>query len=241
MAQQKKSGLGISKEKGQVSAMFNKIAPKYDFLNHFLSAGIDKRWRKAVVRKLEKIHPSSILDVATGTGDLAIRAAQLNPDKIVGVDIAIEMLEIGRIKINKKGLTNIITLQEGDSLSLDFPDNTFDASMVAFGVRNFANLEQGLGEMFRVLRSGGMIAVLEFSTPEHFPLKQLYRFYSRYMLPFLGKVISGDKQAYTYLPETVAAFPYGNEFVEILSGVGFKNVECKVLSGGIASLYTGLK
>lgn len=221
--------------------MFNSIAHRYDFLNHFLSAGIDYSWRKKAIRILGDSKPLQILDVASGTGDLAIEAVTLNPEKIIGVDIADDMLEIGRKKILKKGLSSLITLQNGDSENLEFPDAHFDAVMVAFGVRNFENLEKGLSEMFRVIRPGGMVLVLEFSKPKKFPVKQFYSFYFRYILPALGRLISGDSGAYTYLPDSVGAFPDGELFLEILEKVGFKNGEKKPLTFGISTIYTAKK
>lgn len=228
-------------KKQQVKTMFNNIAHRYDFLNHFLSAGIDFSWRKKAIRILGKTNPKKILDVATGTGDLAIEAVKLNPQQIVGVDIADDMLAIGREKIQKKGLSEIITLETGDSEALRFPDNSFDATMVAFGVRNFENLEKGLSEMHRVIKTGGMIMVLEFSKPGKFPVKQLYTFYFRYILPFLGRLISGDSAAYTYLPDSVGEFPAGEQFLAILKNIGFTNTINKSLTFGIATIYTGIK
>jgi demethylmenaquinone methyltransferase/2-methoxy-6-polyprenyl-1,4-benzoquinol methylase len=221
--------------------MFNNIAHRYDFLNHFLSAGIDYSWRRRAVRLLGKSGPRTILDVATGTADLAIEAVKINPDRIVGIDIAEDMLAIGREKIEKKGLSSLITLETGDSEDLRFEDQTFDAAMVAFGVRNFEHLEKGLAEMHRVLNPGGMILVLEFSKPTNFPVKQLYSFYFRFILPTLGRMISGDKGAYTYLPDSVGAFPAGKEFLDILAKVGFRNGRHIPLTFGIASIYLGLK
>ncbi|MCF8368356.1 MAG: bifunctional demethylmenaquinone methyltransferase/2-methoxy-6-polyprenyl-1,4-benzoquinol methylase UbiE [Bacteroidales bacterium] len=221
--------------------MFNKIAHRYDFLNHFLSAGIDFVWRKKAIKIIGETDPQMILDVATGTGDLAIEAVKLKPRKIIGIDIAEDMLEFGRTKLKKKGLSDIITLQTGDSENLQFEDHTFDVVMVAFGVRNFENLEKGLSEMHRVLSKEGMLMILEFSKPAKFPVKQLYNFYFRYILPLLGRVISGDSSAYTYLPDSVSAFPAGHEFLTILNEIGFKDIRHKSLTFGIASIYTGIK
>ncbi len=228
-------------KKQQVRTMFNKIAHRYDFLNHFLSAGIDHSWRRKAVGLLGRAHPATILDVATGTADLAIEAVRIGPERIVGIDIADDMLEIGRKKIGKKGLASVITLESGDSEALRFDAHTFDAAMVAFGVRNFEDLEKGLSEMHRVLKPGGMILVLEFSKPGKFPIKQLYNFYFRYILPTLGRLISGDKGAYTYLPDSVGAFPAGQEFLDILAKVGFREGRHIPLTFGIASIYQGLK
>ena len=182
--------------------MFNDIAFRYDFLNHFLSAGIDKLWRKRVRKYLLPGNPKQILDVATGTGDLAIELAKLNPDRIFGIDIAAGMLAIGKEKIQNQKLENIITLKEGDSENLEFDKNTFDAVTVAFGVRNFEDLNRGLSEMCRVLKPGGHIAILEFSKPKHFPVKQFYKAYSRFVLPMLGRMISKHNEAYSYLLKT---------------------------------------
>jgi demethylmenaquinone methyltransferase/2-methoxy-6-polyprenyl-1,4-benzoquinol methylase len=228
-------------KKQQVAGMFNNIAPKYDFLNHFLSFGIDIYWRRRAINQLKKDQPKIILDIATGTGDLAIAALRLSPIKIIGVDISEGMLEIGKEKILKKGLSSIITLQKGDSEHLEFEMNSFDAATVAFGVRNFENLEQGLKNIHRVLKRDGKLVVLEFSQPESFPVKQLYSFYSRYILPAFGKLFSKDKNAYTYLPESVKQFPYGKGFLTIMEQCGFSQVSCISLSGGIATIYCGIK
>ncbi len=228
-------------KKEQVRNMFNNIAGKYDFLNHFLSAGIDRRWRKRVIKILRKKQPGRILDVATGTADLAIAESDLNPDKIVGVDIADQMLDIGREKLEKKKLTQLITLENGDSENLRFDEGSFDAVTVAFGVRNFENLDQGLKEMYRVLDHGGTAVVLEFSRPRNFPVKQLYSFYFRYILPLLGRIISRHNSAYTYLPESVGSFPDGEAFIQRLQAAGFTNCTHRPLTFGIATVYTGEK
>ena len=221
--------------------MFNNISGRYDFLNHFLSLGIDIIWRKKAVKELKDLQPKHILDIATGTGDFAIEALSLKPDKITGVDISEGMLSIGRQKITKMKLDHKIELQMGDSEKLLFDDNTFDAVIVAFGVRNFENLEKGLADMCRVLKPGGKVVVLEFSKPVGFPMKQLYSFYFKYILPIIGRLISKDQAAYTYLPESVKAFPDGSLFTGILDRVGFKNTICKPLTFGICSIYTGIK
>jgi len=228
-------------KKQQVRTMFNSIAHRYDFLNHFLSAGIDYSWRRKAIKMLGKENPKKILDVATGTGDLAIEARKINPEKIIGVDIAEDMLEIGRQKIQKKNLQHLISLEKGDSENLQFETATFDAAMVAFGVRNFENLEKGLSEMYRVLKPGGVILVLEFSKPRNFPVKQLYNFYFKNILPFMGRLISGDAAAYTYLPESVSAFPAGEEFLKVMQKVGFEDAKQRALTFGIASIYIGYK
>jgi demethylmenaquinone methyltransferase / 2-methoxy-6-polyprenyl-1,4-benzoquinol methylase len=228
-------------KKSQVAQMFNSIAGKYDFLNHFLSAGIDIYWRKQAVKIMGQNKPALLLDIATGTGDFAIEALKLNPQKIIGVDISEGMLAVGQEKIKKKNLTGKIELQLGDSENLAFADNTFDGTMAAFGVRNFENLTQGLSEMYRVLKPGGRIVVLEFSKPQAFPFKQVYNFYFKQILPVFGKLISKDQSAYTYLPESVQAFPDGPDFINILKQVGFKNTQWHSLTFGISSIYTGLK
>lgn len=224
-------------EKEQVRTMFNDIAPKYDFLNHFLSGGIDILWRKKVRKLLAKNNPKRILDVATGTGDLAIELTKLNPFNIVGVDIATEMLDIGREKIKRKGLENIIELHEGDAENLKFDDNSFDAITVAFGVRNFENLNLGLKEMNRVLTTDGTVAVLEFSKPKAFPVKQLYNFYFKYILPGMGKFVSKSNTAYTYLPDSVQGFAEDKAFLLELEKAGFNKVGQRRLTLGIATLY----
>lgn len=228
-------------KKEQVAEMFNNISKRYDFLNHFLSLGIDILWRKKAIKLLKPDQPKQILDVATGTGDFALEALSLNPDRIVGVDISSGMLEMGKEKMKKKGVDHIIDMQMGDSEKLLFDDNTFDAAIVAFGVRNFENLQQGLSDMCRVLKKGGKIVVIEFSRPKHFPMKQLYNFYFKSILPIIGKLISKDKSAYTYLPESVEAFPDGQDFLDILTEVGFNKVECRPLTFGISSIYIGQK
>lgn len=234
------TGSNLSK-KEQVADMFNNIAGKYDFLNHFLSLGIDKGWRKKAIATIAAIQPKTILDVATGTGDLAIEAAKLNPEKIVGIDIAAQMLDVGRVKLKEKGLDQLITMQVGDSEALPFADNSFDAITCAYGVRNFENLQAGLKEMNRVLRPGGRLAILEFSHPKTFPVKQGYQFYFKYILPTLGKLVSKHSTAYSYLPESVMAFPEGQRFCEILAGCGFKETKARPLTLGITTLYTATK
>lgn len=234
------AGSKLSK-KEQVADMFNNIAGKYDFLNHFLSLGIDKGWRKKAIAEIAKVHPKAILDVATGTGDLAIAASKLNPEKIIGIDIAAQMLDVGRQKLKEKGLTELITMQVGDSEALPFADNNFDAITCAYGVRNFENLEAGLKEMYRVLRPGGKLAILEFSHPKQFPVKQGYQFYFKYILPTLGKLVSKHSTAYSYLPESVMAFPEGQRFCGILAQCGFKEPKARPLTFGITTLYTACK
>jgi demethylmenaquinone methyltransferase/2-methoxy-6-polyprenyl-1,4-benzoquinol methylase len=228
-------------KKTQVAQMFNSIAGKYDFLNHFLSAGIDIIWRKKAVSLLAPIKPKQVLDIATGTADFAIETLRLNPDKITGVDISEGMLAIGRKKLVKLDLTDKIELRTGDSENLQFPSDSFDAATVGFGVRNFEDLEKGLSEIRRVLKPGAMLVVLEFSRPRKFPMRQLYNFYFKNILPGLGRLISNDKSAYTYLPESVEAFPDGTDFENILKKVGFKETSCKSLTFGISSIYTARK
>jgi demethylmenaquinone methyltransferase / 2-methoxy-6-polyprenyl-1,4-benzoquinol methylase len=228
-------------KKAQVAEMFDNISPKYDLLNRVLSAGIDVRWRKKAVRLLRPANPKLILDIATGTADLAIEALALQPDKIIGVDISAGMLEHGRQKLAKLGLQDRIELQLGDSEGLNFADNTFDAVMVSFGVRNFEDLEAGLRDMHRVLKPGGTVLILEFSQPTLFPFKQLYGLYSKHVLPRVGRVVSHDPAAYTYLPESVKQFPYGSDFQSIMEKVGFHQTTCRRLTFGISSIYTGKK
>jgi len=228
-------------KKAQVAEMFNNIAGRYDFLNHFLSAGIDKGWRKKAIEIAGSVRPKVILDVATGTGDLALAASILAPEKIVGIDIAEQMLEVGKKKITAAGLSALITLQKGDSENISFADNAFDVVMCAYGVRNFENLEAGLREMSRVLKPGGKVVILEFSHPEKFPVKQLYNFYFRYVLPVLGKIVSKHSRAYTYLPESVMAFPQGRAFVQILERCGFNQANARPLTLGVTTLYSATK
>jgi len=228
-------------KKKQVAEMFDSISGKYDFLNHFLSLGIDIRWRKKAIKLLQDLQPKQILDIATGTGDFAIESLKLDPEKVIGVDISEGMLNVGREKMKKRGYADIIDMQSGDSENLHFEDNTFDAVIVAFGVRNFENLEKGLSEMNRVLKKGGRAVILEFSKPTVFPFKQLYNFYFRWILPKVGKLVSKDNAAYTYLPESVKEFPYGDDFLKILDKTGYKNTTCKPLTLGISSIYVGEK
>jgi demethylmenaquinone methyltransferase/2-methoxy-6-polyprenyl-1,4-benzoquinol methylase len=228
-------------KKEQVAKMFDNISHRYDFLNHFLSLGIDKGWRKKAIQHLKPFKPKQLLDVATGTGDFAIQALTLNPDKIIGIDISAGMLEVGKKKVAERRLTDRIELQLGDSENIPFADNTFDAVTVAFGVRNFENLERGLREIYRVLKPGGQLVVLEFSRPRKFPFRQVYNFYFKFVLPKIGRAVSSDKAAYTYLPESVEAFPDGENFLHILNIVGFKHAKCRTLTFGISSIYTGTK
>jgi demethylmenaquinone methyltransferase / 2-methoxy-6-polyprenyl-1,4-benzoquinol methylase len=225
----------------QISEMFDSISPKYDLLNRVLSMGIDKGWRKEVIRLLKKTNPQKVLDVATGTADLAIASARAGVPIVIGVDISEGMLSFGRGKVAKLGLGKQVTLEYGDSERLRFADASFDVVTVAFGVRNFENLVKGLKEIHRVLKPGGLFIVLEFSKPRSFPFKQLYHFYSHYVLPIIGRLISRDARAYTYLPESVSEFPFGENFMRILDEAGFNNTTCRPLTLGIASIYTGRK
>jgi demethylmenaquinone methyltransferase/2-methoxy-6-polyprenyl-1,4-benzoquinol methylase len=234
-------GSGESK-KQQVARMFDEISGKYDFLNRFLSAGIDVTWRKKMLKTLKPLQPKIMLDVATGTGDVAIMAeALLKPEKIIGIDISDGMLELGREKLRTRQLTDVITLQNGDSEAINFPDNSFDAVTVAFGVRNFENLEKGLQEILRVLKPGGMLCVLEFSKPTLPGIEQLYNLYLGILAPEIAKLVSKNKDAYKYLNNSVRAFPEGKAFTAIMNLSGYKETTCRKLSLGICSLYTGRK
>jgi demethylmenaquinone methyltransferase/2-methoxy-6-polyprenyl-1,4-benzoquinol methylase len=228
-------------QKRYVRTLFDGIAHRYDLLNHVLSAGLDIFWRRRAIATLDDIHPRAVLDVATGTGDFAIAALRANPASVVGVDISQNMLAKGREKIARKGLENRISLQTGDAEHLDFPADSFDAVTVAFGVRNFEHLEQGLLGMHRVLRPGGKIVVLEFSRPQTAPFRQMYFFYFRHILPRIGRAVSDHDEAYTYLPDTVMRFPEGAEFLGILQKVGFSRTTENRLTGGIVTIYTGIK
>jgi demethylmenaquinone methyltransferase / 2-methoxy-6-polyprenyl-1,4-benzoquinol methylase len=230
-----------SGKKEQVAKMFDNISHRYDFLNHFLSLGIDRGWRRKAIAMLKPDAPKVILDVATGTADFAIQALALNPIKVHGIDISSGMLEIGKKKIAQRHLSDKIELQLGDSENIPFGENKFDAVTVAFGVRNFENLEKGLREIHRVLRPGGRLIVLEFSRPKTFPMKQLYSVYFKFILPRIGRVVSSDSSAYTYLPESVEAFPDGQDFIRILESTGFNHTKCKALTFGISSIYSATK
>ena len=235
----KESELG---KKEQVAKMFDDIAFRYDFLNHFLSAGIDVKWRKKAISLLADAHPKKILDVATGTADMAIMAsAILNPERITGIDISEGMLEIGRKKIQKLGLQDKIELLKGDSETISFNDNSFDAVTVAFGVRNFEHLENGLKEIYRVLKPGGKLVVLEFSRPKMYGTKLLYNLYMKIVAPNMGKLFSKNRNAYQYLDESIKKFPEGKNFTNILDNLGYKNTYGKPLSLGICSIYCGEK
>ena len=227
-------------EKETVKNLFDDIAPRYDLLNHLLSLNIDKSWRRRAVRELEA-GQEELLDVACGTGDFAIAAVRTGVKRVTGIDISAGMVDIGKRKVEALGLSGRIALEIGDSEQMRFPDNAFDAVTVAFGVRNFEHLEQGLREMCRVLRPGGKVVILEFSMPDRFPMKQLYTLYFRRILPLFGGWISGNRGAYVYLPESVMRFPQGKTFLDIMGRSGFVRTARRKLTGGIASLYTGEK
>jgi demethylmenaquinone methyltransferase / 2-methoxy-6-polyprenyl-1,4-benzoquinol methylase len=228
-------------KKEQVAQMFDNISGKYDFLNHFFSLGIDILWRKKAIRLLKQYNPKTVLDVASGTADFAIEALALNPDKIVGVDISEGMLAIGEQKIKSLKKDHIISLKVADSEKLPFESNSFDATIVSFGVRNFDNLLAGLTDMCRVTKTGGVCLVLEFSRPKSFPMKQIFNFYFKNIMPIIGKIVSKDSAAYTYLPESVKVFPDGDDFLTIFQKAGFKNTKCIPLTFGISSIYIGEK
>jgi len=224
-----------------VRSLFDSIALRYDLLNHLLSGGVDTYWRRRAIRRLPHAAGGRILDVATGTADCAIAAVRLGPREVVGVDIAERMLDVARKKLAARGLTQIVSLRKGEAESLPFPDGSFDAAIVAFGVRNFENLEAGLSEMRRVLRPGGTLVVLEFSRPRAFPFREVYLFYFLHVLPLLGRLISGNREAYAYLPASVMAFPEGEEFLAILARAGFASATAERMTFGIASIYTAEK
>jgi len=229
-------------KKEQVATMFNNISGTYDFLNHFLSLGIDILWRKKAIKELKSLKPKNILDVATGTGDFAFESIKiLHPDQIIGVDISSGMLEVAKKKIAQRKLGHIFSVKLGDSEKLPFSDNQFDAITVAYGVRNYENLQKGLADMFRVLKPGGKIVILEFSKPQQFPIKQTYNFYFKHITPFFGRLFSKDGRAYSYLPESVAAFPDGKAFTSLMETVGFSQTKQTTLTFGISSIYTGIK
>lgn len=229
-------------KKEQVATMFDKIAFRYDFLNRFLSAGIDVSWRKKAIKQLTELRPKNVLDVATGTGDVAILTHKiLRPSKITGIDISNGMLEIGREKLAKLGLQKTIELVNGDSETIAFPDNSFDAITVAFGVRNFQNLEKGLAEMLRVLKPGGRLVILEFSRPKQFLFKGVYNLYMNNIAPGFGKLFAKNEDAYQYLNDSVQSFPEGHHFANILSRTGYKAISHKPLTLGICTIYCGDK
>lgn len=230
-------------EKGKVvEEMFDKIAPTYDTLNHRLSWNIDKSWRKKAIKQLSPFKPKTILDIATGTGDFAILSAKmLLPDTLIGADISEGMMEIGRQKVKNEGLEGIISFQKEDCLNLTFPSDTFEAVTAAFGIRNFQDLERGLVEMYRVLKKGGHLCIIELTTPISFPMKQLFKVYSKVVLPFYGRLISKDSSAYDYLNKTIAAFPQGETMMKILQKAGFAKTSFKRLTFGICTMYIAEK
>ena len=226
----------------QVEQMFDNIAPTYDKLNHRLSWDIDRGWRKKAIRQLSPFHPQTMLDIATGTGDFAILSAEmLCPKQLIGADISEGMMEIGRQKVAQKGLQDIITFAKEDCLALSYSDDSFDAVTAAFGIRNFADLDQGLREMCRVLKVGGHLSIVELTTPVSFPMKQLFHLYSHTVLPVYGRLISKDTSAYSYLTKTIEAFPQGERMVEILKKAGFREASFKRLTFGICTMYFATK
>ncbi len=233
--------LSEQSKKDQVEEMFNDISPRYDLLNHLLSANIDKLWRRNAIQKLKPHKPRLILDIATGTGDFAIAAAEINQAKVIGIDISDGMLEVGRRKLQKRKLAGTIELIKADSENLPFENEKFDAAIVGFGVRNFENLKKGLAEINRVLKPGGVFYILEFSKPAKSPYKQIYKFYFTKILPLIGRMISKNSNAYTYLPESVDEFPDGELFLTILAEVGFVKNKCFPQTFGIASVYEAHK
>jgi demethylmenaquinone methyltransferase/2-methoxy-6-polyprenyl-1,4-benzoquinol methylase len=232
---------GNASKSEQVELMFDEIAGKYDFLNHALSLGIDKSWRKKGILALKDINPKRILDIATGTGDLAIEAFRLlKPNKILGIDLSEKMMSVGRKKVTKAGLTDSISFEKQDCAGLQLEDNSFDAAMVAFGVRNFEQLDQSFGEILRVLKPGGKFMILELTTPDMFPMKQAYQLYSK-LIPIMGNLMSRNNVAYHYLTKSIKAFPQGKEMKAILEKNGFKNVSCQKFTFGICTMYLGSK
>jgi demethylmenaquinone methyltransferase / 2-methoxy-6-polyprenyl-1,4-benzoquinol methylase len=231
-----------AENKSAIGSMFDDIAFRYDFLNHLLSFGIDRFWRRKAISVISRSYKNPrIIDVATGTGDLAIAAMKLDPEHITGIDISAKMLETGNEKIMKKGLSGKIDLLKGDSENIPFGDGGFDVAMVAFGVRNFSDRQKGLSEMNRVLNRNGMVMILEFSRPERFPFRQMYYFYFRILFPVIGRFFSMNRIAYSYLPESVMQFPDNEQFMGLMKRAGFTNVRQKKLTGGIACIYTGFK
>lgn len=228
-------------KKDQVAQMFNNIAYRYDFLNSLLSLGIHKGWRRKCVQLISEKNPKHLLDVATGTADFAIECMKLNPTSVIGIDISEGMMKFGREKIEKLNLQNKISLQYGDAETCDLPSNSIDAITVGFGVRNFQNLEKGLQNMNRILKPGGQICILEFSTPRKFPMKQFYKFHFKYITPTVGKLFSKDSSAYTYLPESIKVFPDNERFVEILEKTGYYKATFQAVSFGLAAIYLAEK
>jgi len=238
----KSENMQVDKKKEEIAGMFDRIAWRYDFLNHFLSLGTDIWWRRRAISAISGFStPVRILDVATGTGDMAVAALRLHPESVIGIDISEKMLEYGRKKLIRRKLSEKIQLLTAQSESIPFPDKSFNIATSAFGVRNFSDVNKGLSEMHRVLVDGGVIMILEFSQPSRFPFKQTYNFYFKSVLPFFGRIFSHDKSAYTYLPESVSKFPQGEQFLLLLSKAGFDDAKEKRLSGGIATIYTAVK
>lgn len=240
--QEKIKPYGDGEKASQVEQMFDNIAPTYDKLNHRLSLDIDKGWRRKAIKALAPYHPQSLLDIATGTGDFAILAAQmLHPTRLVGADISEGMMEIGRQKVKALGLNHIVTFEKEDCLHLSYNSNTFDAITAAFGIRNFADLDAGLREMYRVLKPGGHLSIVELTTPISFPMRQLFHIYSHTVLPIYGRIISRDTSAYTYLTKTIEAFPQGERMVDILMKAGFAEASFRRLTFGICTMYFATK
>ncbi len=226
----------------QVEQMFDNIAPAYDTLNHRLSWNIDRGWRRKAIRQLAPFHPQAILDIATGTGDFAILAAEmLKPQRLIGADISEGMMQIGRHKVQEKGMQHIISFEKEDCTRLSYPEASFDAVTAAFGIRNFADLDKGLSEMCRVLKPGGHLSIVELTTPVSFPMRQLFQIYAHTVLPVYGRLISKDQSAYSYLTKTIEAFPQGERMVEILQKAGFSEASFKRLTFGICTMYFATK
>jgi len=226
----------------QVERMFDNIAPTYDVLNHSLSLGTDRRWRRAAIDSLRQYSPQDILDVATGTGDFALLAArELKPRSVLGVDISEGMMAVAREKTEKSGLQEVVSFQREDCLSLSMPQDTFDAVTVAYGIRNFSDLERGLKEMLRVLRPNGRLVIIELTAPRRFPMRQMFWLYSHILMPLTGRIVSRDGSAYKYLPATMEAFPQGEQMQDILKGVGFRDVKFRRYTFGLSTLYTACK
>lgn len=241
--QEKIKPYGEEGEKGrQVEHMFDRIAHSYDLLNHCLSLGIDKRWRRAAINSLRPYAPKKILDVATGTGDFALLAARtLEPESLLGVDISEGMLEVGRKKILQAGLADVVSFRREDCMALSLPDGEYDALTVAYGIRNFQDLDRGLSEMYRVLRPGGRLVIIELTAPRRFPMRQLFWLYSHVLMPLVGRLVSRDSKAYSYLPATMEAFPQGEVMREILQKAGFREVEFRRFTFGLSTLYTACR
>lgn len=233
---------GNSEKSAQVEQMFDNIAPTYDLLNHSLSLGIDRKWRNAAIESLRPYAPKKILDVATGTGDFALLSARkLQPEMLLGIDLSEKMMDVAREKTKKAGLENIVRYKREDCLALSFSQDTFDAVTIAYGIRNFADLEKGLREILRVLRPGGRLVIIELTSPRRFPMKQLFWLYSHILMPLVGKIVSRDSSAYRYLPATMEAFPQGEKMQEILREIGFAEVNFKRFTFGLSTLYTACK